>query len=108
MRVNVRLFAGLYQLIGEREVVLDVPEDSNVTVLRQRLAEAYPVAKPFLETLVVAVDEEYVPGEYVLREGERVAMIPPVSGGAPLHAERGLFSPRVQRRAARCPGATYV
>ena len=48
------------------------------------------------------------PGEYVLREGERVAMIPPVSGGAPLHAERGLKSPRVQRRAARCPGATYV
>jgi molybdopterin synthase catalytic subunit len=78
----VRLFAGLYQLIGEREVQLDVPDGANVTTLRLRLAEAYPVAKPFLETLVVAVDEEYVPGEYILKEGERVAMIPPVSGGA--------------------------
>lgn len=82
MHVNVRLFAGLYQAIGEREVQLEVPDGANVTALLLRLADVYPVAKPFLESLVVAVDEVYVPGEYVLREGERVAMIPPVSGGS--------------------------
>jgi molybdopterin converting factor small subunit len=31
--------------------------------------------------LVCAVDEEYVPSEHVLRDGDHVALIPPVSGG---------------------------
>jgi molybdopterin synthase catalytic subunit len=108
MQVNVRPFAGLYQLIGEREVQLEVPEGATVTALRLRLADVYPVAKPFLETLVVAVDEEYVPGEYILREGERVAMIPPVSGGAAPCTERGLSSPRVQDRPVLTTGVRHV
>ena len=107
MQVNVRLFAGLYQAIGEREVQLEVPEGADVTALRLRLADVYPVAKPFLESLVVAVDEEYVPGEYVLHEGERVAMIPPVSGGA-CEAERGLSSPRVQPHCEASEGVRDV
>src|SRR5207302_6678299 len=39
------------------------------------------VVQPFLTTLVCAVDEEYVPSEHVLREGDAVALIPPISGG---------------------------
>jgi molybdopterin synthase catalytic subunit len=103
MQVNVRLFAGLFQAVGQREVVLDVDEGADVTALRLRFADVYPVAKPFLETLVIAVDEEYVPGEYVLSEGERVAMIPPVSGGSTASSQHPAraFSPRVRSCEAR-------
>jgi len=50
--------------------------------LRDRLGEEYPIVQAFLPTLVCAVDEEYVPSEHVLAEGDHVALIPPVSGGA--------------------------
>jgi molybdopterin converting factor subunit 1 len=79
--INVRLFAGLHDLVGKRDVVLDLPDGATVEQLRDRLGEEYPIVQPFLTTLVCAVDEEYVPPEYVLREGEDVALIPPISGG---------------------------
>jgi molybdopterin synthase catalytic subunit len=79
--VRVRLFAGLKQLVGERDLTLELPANATVEVLRDRLGDQYPVVQPFLPTLVCAVDEEYVPGHHVLRDGDLVAIIPPVSGG---------------------------
>jgi molybdopterin synthase catalytic subunit len=79
--VNVRLFAGLHDMIGKRDIVLDLPSGATIGDLRDRLGEEYPIVQPFLTTLVCAVDEEYVPSEHVLREGDDVALIPPISGG---------------------------
>ena len=82
--VNVRLFASLREMVGERDLRLTLPEGATIAQLRERLGEEYPVVRAFLPTLVYAVDEEYVPSEHVLHEGDFVALIPPVSGGAPL------------------------
>ena len=81
MNISVRLFAGLHDLIGQREVRLELPEGATISDLRQRLSSQYPVIVPFLNTLVCAVNEEYMPSEHRLREGDEVALIPPVSGG---------------------------
>jgi molybdopterin converting factor subunit 1 len=80
--VNVRLFAGLHDLVGKRDLVLKLPDGATIGDLRDQLGEQYPVVQAFLGTLVCAVDEEYVPSEHVLSEGDNVALIPPVSGGA--------------------------
>jgi molybdopterin converting factor subunit 1 len=79
--VNVRLFAGLHDLVGKRDLVLELPDGATIGDLRDRLGEEYPIVQAFLPTLVCAVDEEYVPSEHVLRTGDNVALIPPVSGG---------------------------
>jgi molybdopterin synthase catalytic subunit len=81
--ISVRLFAGLREMIGERDVDVELPEGATVGDLRARLGEEYPIVQAFLPTLVCAVDEEYVPSEHVLQSGDRVALIPPVSGGSP-------------------------
>lgn len=81
MKVDVRLFAGLHQMVGARQVALDVPPGATALDLRERFGDAYPATRAFLATLVCAVGEEYVPNDYVLREGDDVALIPPVSGG---------------------------
>jgi molybdopterin converting factor subunit 1 len=88
MRVHIRLFAGLHDLIGERNVTLELPADATVADLRDQLSRQYPVITPYLPTLVCAVDEEYVTPDHTLREGDDVALIPPVSGGS---ADAGLF-----------------
>jgi molybdopterin synthase catalytic subunit len=79
--VSVRLFAGLHQLIGERELAMDLRDGATIADLRDRLGAEYPAVQAFLPTLVCAIAEEYVPSDTVLREGDRVALIPPVSGG---------------------------
>ena len=82
MRVSVRLFAGLHDLLGERNVTLELPERATVADLRTQLSREYPVVTPFLTTLVCAVGDEYVTADHPLREGDDVALIPPVSGGS--------------------------
>jgi molybdopterin synthase catalytic subunit len=54
-----------------------------VSELRLRLGERHPELGPHLECAAVAVNEEYVrDGETRIHEGDAVALIPPVSGGA--------------------------
>jgi molybdopterin converting factor subunit 1 len=79
--VTIRLYAGLRDLVGARDIVMDLPAGATVGALRDRLGEEHPAVLPMLPVLVCAVDEEYVPAEHVLRDGEHVALIPPVSGG---------------------------
>jgi molybdopterin converting factor subunit 1 len=83
VRVSVRLFAGLSDLVGHREVELELLDGATVAHLREQLASQYPAVAPLMSTLVCAVDEEYVPNEHPLRPGDQVALIPPVSGGSP-------------------------
>ena len=80
MHVRVRVFAGLAQMIGAREFDLDVP-GADVAAVRRAVAAAHPIVEPFLRNVVCAVGEEYVPDTHRLRDGDEVALIPPVSGG---------------------------
>lgn len=83
MQVRVKLFAGLRELMGNE--IEERFEGDSVTVseFRLRLGERYPHLAPHLECAAVAVNEEYVrDGETAIREGDAVALIPPVSGGA--------------------------
>ena len=74
MKVRVRLFAGLRERAGwsEREV-----EASSVGKLWAELGLGDEPAG-----LLYAVNQEYAERDQALREGDEVAVIPPVSGGA--------------------------
>lgn len=82
MKVSVRLFAGLHDLVGQREVELELADGATIADLRAELASAYPAVVPVMSTLVCAVDEEYVSNDHRLSPDDNVALIPPVSGGS--------------------------
>jgi molybdopterin converting factor subunit 1 len=79
--ISIRLYAGLRDLVGARDLQMELPEGATIDQLRTRLGEEHPAVLGLLPTLVCAVDEEYVVPEHVLRDGDHVALIPPVSGG---------------------------
>jgi molybdopterin synthase catalytic subunit len=72
--VVVRLFAGLRERAGWSERELDVAS----------VAEVWPALElgDEPEGLLYAVNREYAERERELRDGDEVALIPPVSGGA--------------------------
>ena len=82
MKVNISLFAGLHDLVGKREVMMELADGSTVDQLRDELATLFPVVIPYLATLVCAVDDEFVATDHLLADGDEVALIPPVSGGS--------------------------
>ena len=81
MRTRVLLFAALREAAGARELLIELPAGASVSELRERLAADHPRIAPLLGNAAAAVNEEYVPGDQPLTEGDVVALIPPVSGG---------------------------
>ena len=75
--MSVRLFAGLREQAGVRERSLDVPDGTTV-------ADVWPLLDLGEEPagLLYAVNRGYAERATVLAEGDEVALIPPVSGGA--------------------------
>ncbi len=82
MKVSLRLFAALHDLVGARELCLELNDGATVNDLKERLGLDYPAVRPMLKTSVCAIDDEYVAFNETLRDGVEVALIPPVSGGA--------------------------
>ena len=76
------LFASLRDAIGERSLCIELDEGSTVADLKRRLGIDYPRIETMLETVVYAIDDDYVGFGEALHEGAEVALIPPVSGGA--------------------------
>jgi len=84
MKVTVRYFALLRERIGRESEELDW-DDAEPTVgrLRGYLADRAPALGAVLRggTLLVAVNREYAAADTVLRDGDEVALFPPVTGG---------------------------
>ena len=79
--VSVKLYAGLQALVGSKSVELALPPGATVGQLRDKIVEEHPVLQAFIATLVCAIDEEMVDVDHVLRDGEKVELIPPIAGG---------------------------
>lgn len=76
--IKVLLFAHLSEEIGKREVEIEAV-GFTIAKLKNKLLEIYPTLP--LAHVFTAVNEEYVTEETVLKSGDVVAFIPPVSGG---------------------------
>ncbi|MDQ0226947.1 molybdopterin converting factor subunit 1 [Metabacillus niabensis] len=76
--IKLLLFAHLQERIGKDSFELNI---TNVTVgqLKAMISEKYDVGS--LEHVMVAINEEYALNDDIIREGDVVAFIPPVSGG---------------------------
>ena len=82
MRIRLRLFASVREIVGAGELSLEVPEGCTVGQLVQRLGEIHPRLQGLASSLLLAVNREYRPAEHPLQDGDEVGLIPPVSGGA--------------------------
>jgi len=81
MRVTVKLFAMLREKAGVSTLSFDLPENSTVDTVLQRLLEAHPDISQLLAKAACALNQAYSPRSTVLQDGDELALIPPVSGG---------------------------
>lgn len=79
MRVRVLLFGRLKDL-GAAERELEVHDGDSVGDLVHSLPG---LPAELLQRSAIAVNREYASRETMLRDGDEVAVLPPVSGGRP-------------------------
>jgi molybdopterin converting factor subunit 1 len=81
MRVRVLYFGVLKEQLGQNGVWIDVAEGSSVAELVEIHRRMQKGTASLWDSLAVAVNQEYARAGDVLKEGDEVALLPPVSGG---------------------------
>ena len=82
MSIRVSLFASLAEVAGTRCLNLEsLPAPATAEALAEAVFTRFPELAALRESVIVAVNAEYVTGDFPVREGDEVALIPPVSGG---------------------------
>lgn len=82
LRVRVRLFAIQRELAGTREVELELADGATVADAWTAVVERHPSLAPGRASVRFARNGDYADASTALADGDEVAFIPPVSGGA--------------------------
>jgi molybdopterin converting factor subunit 1 len=94
MRVKVLYFGVLKESLGRVSEEVELAEGARVADLMARYENE---SSEWMRSIAVAVNREYARGEDVLRDGDEVALLPPVSGGSNWSVEKRVSSLRAAR-----------
>jgi molybdopterin synthase catalytic subunit len=70
--------------LGSQDTSMELPDGASVDLLLDRLRANLPAAgaAELLASIAVSVNAEYAQASHILRDGDEVGLLPPVSGGA--------------------------
>ncbi|HNO70045.1 MAG TPA: molybdopterin converting factor subunit 1, partial [Pseudomonadota bacterium] len=84
MKIAVRYFAHLRERLRRESDSIELADGSTVGDLLLLLGEREPLVAASRRSLQVAVNMEFMPAKTQLKDGDEVALIPPVAGGSAL------------------------
>lgn len=99
MQVRVLFFGVLRELAGKSSDSLQLPDGGSVRDLIARYESEIPELKKHLSSIALAVNEQYASPDTPLKANDEVALLPPVSGGAPSESPPATFG--------RCASITH-
>lgn len=82
MIVTLRYFASVRELLARSREEINLPDGFSVAETMDCLGEQNPSLQPLLGSIIPMVNQEYVAHDQILEDGDELALIPPVSGGA--------------------------
>ncbi|WP_439875628.1 molybdopterin converting factor subunit 1 [Bacillus mycoides] len=77
--ITILLFANLREEVGLERLAIIEKREMNVHQLKKWLKDKYQLQS--LDKVMVAINEEFITDEEIVKVGDIVAFIPPVSGG---------------------------
>ena len=85
MTVRVLFFSLLRDIVGGDELEFTIEENDEATTtvadLLNAVYEKFPALREWESKLLIAVDCEYSDRDTEIREGQEIALMPPVQGG---------------------------
>jgi molybdopterin converting factor subunit 1 len=81
MKIQLRYFAILREVLGRSEEIREVDEGTTAGALYDQIAVDAPRIAGLKRSVMLMVNQEYVPAGHPLQDGDELALIPPVSGG---------------------------
>jgi len=81
MKVKVKLFASFREIVGAKEEDIELPDGSTVQALLEDYIRRFPRIERYREHIILSVNRDYGAPSRVLKAGDEVSFLPPVSGG---------------------------
>lgn len=82
MKINVLFFGSTRELTGISSMDLEITKETVTTDdLIQELIKIYPNINVERDQLSIAVNKQYCKAVRELKDGDEVALLPPISGG---------------------------
>lgn len=81
MKIEVLHFAWLRERIGSDRETLDVSDGATVAAVANAIIDRAGIDGERARSIRFAVNESFVDGDHRLEDGDRLALIPPTSGG---------------------------
>ena len=79
MKIKVKFFASCREIAGVNEIALPIKKGSTVSDVLATLDQKF--ARLAVSDIMVAVNREFAARDYILKDGDELALLPPVSGG---------------------------
>ena len=81
MKIRAEFYSRLKEIVGTPSLEITMPDGATVQDLVATLSSDYPPLRDFQDSLLFGIDVEFVDKKHVLRDGEMIAVMPPVQGG---------------------------
>ena len=81
MKIHVQFYAQLRDLIGIRELDVNLSEGATVRELLEVTYAKRPALRAHDKSILVGSGVEFVDRNHKLKPGEEIAIMPPVQGG---------------------------
>lgn len=82
MQIHVLFFGVLKDVVGRSNETLALPEGARLQAVLSHYASQAPRFQAMMPSLALSVNQEYSSPDKVLRAGDEVGLLPPVSGGS--------------------------
>lgn len=82
IKVTVLFFGAAHDAVGQGVVSMVLSGETTAAKALEEIVEEYPALQRFGRSLLFAVNQEYARGEHEVRDGDELAVFPPVSGGS--------------------------
>ena len=82
IKVRVLFFGAARDAVGREQIEVELQSPINADGARAKLLSQYPSLQRFGNSLLFAVNQQYAQNDREIREGDELAVFPPVSGGS--------------------------
>ena len=81
IKVRAELYSRLKEIVDASVIELSLPENVTVNNLFEQLKKRYPELKDFEKSVLFGIGVEFVDRNHELKDGDTIAIMPPVQGG---------------------------
>ena len=81
IKINLLLFGACREAAGLSELTCEIASPADVASAWDAIKQRFPALTGFERSALFAVNEDHARKEHSLKEGDTLAVFPPVSGG---------------------------